>query len=130
MAEELLNFIANDGSRQFGELPQTVLWYEMRDHLETLKGATITDFITDHVTQAWIDFTYRGYQFSVNDQSGDYWFFVDEPSCPDEILESILSHSKLLLGKRGKAKDYMSRRNLTTACTRPRIARLSSRTYR
>ena len=103
MAEELLNFIANDGSRQFGEVPQTVLWYELRDHLEKLDGAAITDFITDHVTQAWIDFTYRGYKFSVNDQFGDYWFFVDEPSCPDDILKSILSHSKLLLGERTKA---------------------------
>jgi hypothetical protein len=103
MAEELLNFITHDGSRQFGELPQAVLWYEMRDHLEKLNGATITDFITDRVTQAWIDFTYRGYKFSVNDQFGDYWFFVDEPSCPDEILKTVLSHSKVLLGERRKA---------------------------
>ena len=103
MAEELLNFIANDGSRQFGELPQTVLRYEMRDHIEKLDGAAITDFITDHVTEAWIDFTYCGNRFTVNDQFGDYWFFVDEPSCPDEVLESILSHCKLLLGGARKA---------------------------
>ena len=103
MAEELLNFIANDGSRQFGELPQPVLWYEMRDHIENLVGAEITDFLTDHVTEAWIDFTYCGYRFTVNDQWGDYWFFVDDPSCPDEILKTILSHSKVLLGERRKA---------------------------
>jgi hypothetical protein len=105
MVEELLNFIAHNGSRQFGELPKTVLWYELRDHIEKLDGAAISDFLTDNVTEAWIDFTYCGYRFTINDQWGDYWFFVDEPSCPDEILKSILSHCKGLLGERRKAYD-------------------------
>ncbi len=103
MAEALLNVIMNDGSRQFGELPQTVLWHELRDHVESLDGAEITDFVADNVTEAWIDFSYRGYRFSVNDQFGDYWFFVDDPNCPNEILESVLSHCKLLLGSGRKA---------------------------
>ena len=89
----------NDGSRHFGGLPQTVLWYELRDHIGGLDGAAVTGFITDHVTEAWIDFTYRGFHFSVNDQNGDYWFFVDEPRCPDEVLRAVLSHCKLLLGE-------------------------------
>ncbi len=72
MAEELLNVIMNDGSRWFGELPQNVLWYDLRDHIEKLDDAAVTDFITDNVIQAWIDFAYRGYRFSVNDQFGDY----------------------------------------------------------
>jgi hypothetical protein len=103
MAEELLNFIAHNGSRQFGELPQTFLWYELRDHIGGLDGAVVTDFVTDDITEAWIDFTYHGYRFSVNDQFGDYWFFVDGPHCPDEVLESVLSHCKLLLGSERKA---------------------------
>ena len=93
----------NDGSRHFGDLPKTVLWYELRDHIGRLDGAEVTAFVTDHVTEAWIDFSYRGYQFSVNDQLGDYWFFVDKPECPDEILEAVLSHGKLLLESVGKA---------------------------
>ena len=97
MAEELLNLIMNDGSRQFGEFPQTVLWYELRDHISRLDGAVVTDFITDNVTEAWIDFSYRGYRFSVNDQFGDYWFFVDDPRCPDDVLKAVLSYCKLLL---------------------------------
>lgn len=92
-----------DGSRHFGDLPQTVLWYELRDYIGRLDGAAITAFITDHVTEAWIDFSYRGYQFSVNDQHGDYWFFVDKPGCPDEILEAVLSHCELLLVSVDKA---------------------------
>lgn len=103
MAEELLNVIMNDGSRQFGELPQTVLWHELRDHIERLDDAVVTDFITDNITEAWIDFSYHGCRFSVNDQFGDYWFFVDDPNCPDEVLKSILSHCKLLLVSDRKA---------------------------
>jgi hypothetical protein len=98
MAEALLSLIMNDGSRHFGDLPQTALWYELRDHIGKLDGAAITGFVTDHVTEAWIDFTYRGHQFSVNDQYGDYWFFVDDPRCPDYILRAVLSHCQSLLG--------------------------------
>lgn len=103
MAEKLLSMIMNDGSRHFGDLPQTVLWYELRDHIERFDGAAVTGFVTDHVTEAWIDFSYRGYQFSVNDQFGDYWFFVDNPECPDKILEAVLSHCEVLLGSGRKA---------------------------
>jgi hypothetical protein len=98
MAKELLSIIMNDGSRHFGDLPQTVLWHELRDHIGRLVGAEVTNFITDNVTEAWIDFTYRACRFSVNDQMGDYWFFVDNAKCPDEILEAVLSHCELLLG--------------------------------
>jgi hypothetical protein len=103
MIEELLKVIMNDDSRQFGELPQTALWYELREHIEKLDGGAVTDFVTDNVTESWIDFSYRGYRFFLNDQFGDYWFFVDDPTCPDGILETILAHCKLLLGNRGRA---------------------------
>src|SRR5678815_2509285 len=95
---QLLSTIMNDGSRHFGNLPQSVLWHELRDHISRLEGAVLTDFVTDNVTEAWIDFTYRGCRFSVNDQMGDYWFFVDRPICPDAVLQAVLSHCELLLG--------------------------------
>jgi hypothetical protein len=98
MPVELLNIKMNDGSRQFGDLPQTVSWYRLRNHIKKLKGAKVTCFLTDHVTEAWIDFSYRGHCFTVNDQFGAYWFFVDDPSCPDEILEAVLAHCELVLG--------------------------------
>ena len=93
----LQNFRTPGGSRQFAELPQTTLWYDLRDHLQALRGADITEFLTDHVTEAWIHFTYRGHSFRVNDQFGDYWFFVDDPQCPDEILTEVVSHCESLL---------------------------------
>lgn len=98
MAGKLLSIVMHDGSRHFGALPQTVIWYELRDHIGRLSGAVVTAFVTDHVTEAWIDFSYRGHYFSVNDQSSDYWFFVDDPDCPAEILWAVLAHCELLLG--------------------------------
>jgi hypothetical protein len=80
-----------------GELPQSVPWHELRDHVQGLHSATITDFVTDDITEAWIDFNYRGYHFSINNQFGEYWFFVDDPKCPDETLKAVLSHCKCLL---------------------------------
>lgn len=103
MPQHLFSTIMNDGSRHFGDLPQTVLWHELRDHIGRLDGATVTHFVTDNVTEAWIDFTYRSCRFSVNDQMGEYWFFVEDPKCPDEILEAVLSYCQQLLGSGGDA---------------------------
>ena len=30
------------------------------------------------------------------DQFGDYWFFVDDPTCPDAILQQVLDHFETL----------------------------------
>jgi hypothetical protein len=95
--EPLLNITAKDGSRHFGTLPQTKLWYELRDHVAKLDGVATTEFVTDGVTEAWIGFLYQGYSFSINDQFGEYWFFVNDPKCPDEILGKVLRHCSILL---------------------------------
>jgi hypothetical protein len=97
MTPSLINLIMHDGSRHFGDLPQTVLWYAVCDHVAQLPGATLTGFVTDGVTEAWIDFAYQGHSFSINDQFGDYWFFVKDPACPDEILREVLNHFADLL---------------------------------
>jgi hypothetical protein len=88
----LLDARMHDGSRHFGELPQRVLWYAMRDHVLRLPGATLTAFVCDGVTEAWIDFAYEGYEFSINDQLGAYWFFVRDPTCPETLLRAVLEH--------------------------------------
>jgi hypothetical protein len=97
MSAKLINIIMNDGSRQFGDLPESIDWHQLRDHIDRLDGVQITDFITDNVTEVWIDFFYRGQQFSVNNQFGEYWFFVDNPRCKEEILEAVLGHCELVL---------------------------------
>ncbi len=99
MARPLYDLIMPDGSRHFGDLPQTMLWYAVRDHVEQLPGATLTGFVTDDVTEAWIDFSYQGHAFSINDQLGDYWFFVNDPACPDSLLRDVLDHFAQVLNQ-------------------------------
>lgn len=86
-----------DGSRNFADLPQSHDCYEVRDHIHTLPGARLTGFVCDDVTEAWIDFDYGLYSFSINDQHGDYWFFVDDPACPHSVLEEVLAYWEQLL---------------------------------
>ena len=56
-----------DGSRNFAYLPESKDWYAVRDHVKKLRGAQLTKFLCDDVTEAWIDFAYRGFNFSIND---------------------------------------------------------------
>lgn len=97
MASKFMENIMNDGSRNFADLPQTHLWYAVRDHISKLSGAELQAFLTDDVTEAWIDFSYKSHHFSINDQHGKYWFFVQDPTCPDEILEEVYEHFRRLL---------------------------------
>jgi hypothetical protein len=92
-----LNRIMNDGSRQFAALPESKSWHLLRDHLSSLVGVQVTDFITDDVAEAWIDFIYRGHIFTINNQFGEFLFFVTEPSCVDEILTDVVVHCQNLL---------------------------------
>jgi hypothetical protein len=87
----------NDGSRQFAALPESESWHRLRDHVSELAGAQVTDFITDEITEAWFDFTYREQRFTVNNQFGEYQFFVRDPSCGDDILTEVVRHCDSLL---------------------------------
>jgi hypothetical protein len=91
-----------DGTRRFGDLPEThdaghPQWHRLRDHVSQLPGAAVTGFVTDDVAEAWIDFIHRGHAFSINNQAGDWWFFVEDPTCPDAILTQVLDHFEVLL---------------------------------
>jgi hypothetical protein len=67
----LLDIRANDGSRQFAELPETIRWSELHIALTSHPDLAVNSFLSDHVTQAIIDFTYRGYDFTVDTQFGE-----------------------------------------------------------
>ena len=84
-------------------MPETLRWDQMRDHIANLPGAEVTDFITDHVTEAWIEFSYKTYTFAVNNQFGEYWFFVSPSNCPEDILQTVAQHCGLDMGTRDKA---------------------------
>ena len=81
-----------DGSRNFADLPEVAGFGAMREHLKSLKGATEVDYITDQVTEVWIDFERNGYRFSINNQSGWYWLFADDPETPEAELEAVAEH--------------------------------------
>ena len=96
--EVLQDIRAHDGSRQFASLPATKDWYAVRDHASLLIGAELTNFVCDGVTEAWIDFTCFGESFTINDQFGEYWFFVNNASCSEQHLLAVKAHWASLLG--------------------------------
>jgi hypothetical protein len=95
--KDLFDMRMNDGSRHFADMPESVFFDAVADHAETLDGAEVTNFISDGVIEMWLDFSYRGHKFSINNQFGDYWFFVDDSECPDEILLEVCDHFRRLL---------------------------------
>ena len=94
----LFDIRAHDGSRHFADLPESRSWSALQRHLRKLPGVAITNVISDGFTEVWIDFTLEGHEFSINNQFGEYWFFVRDPGCKDQVLESVVSHCVLLLG--------------------------------
>ncbi|MEW4564344.1 hypothetical protein AB1K70_17530 [Bremerella sp. JC770] len=96
---KLNNTIMHDGSRDFGALPECFPHEQLRDHIAQWPEAKVTSFVSDGVTEAWLHFEYRGHQFSANTQFGEWWFFVDDPLCPDEILLAVLSYCAKKLGQ-------------------------------
>jgi hypothetical protein len=99
MKAKLINAITHSKSRQFVDLPESVDWEVLRGHLEKFSGALVTDYVSDGVTEMWLDFNYKGYKFSINNQYGEYWFFSQNPVCPEEILIEIVEYCEELLMK-------------------------------
>lgn len=92
MGSRLLDLRMADGSRHFGELPETSDWARLRDAAAELPGARLIRYLTDEVTEVWLDFDLGGARFSINNQQGSWWFFVSEPACPDPVLLQVLDH--------------------------------------
>ena len=97
MPSDIFDIRMHDGSRHFADLPETCFFDKLREYAPTLAGVTETGFITDWVTEVWLDFDFCRHQFSINNQHGDYWFFVEDPECPEQILRAVLDHFRLLL---------------------------------
>jgi hypothetical protein len=91
-------------------LPQTTDSVTLRDHLAQLPGVKLGIFL-DSVAESWIDFELEGHAFSINDQLGEYWFFVTSPDAPDEVLERVVSHATTLLGDLAEGRDLLARRS-------------------
>lgn len=86
----------HDKSRHFVALPQSVAPLRLLFRVFSLFGAIPTAYVPS-ITESWIDFRFRGHRFSINNQYGDFWFFVQDPSCPEEVLAKVASHFAKLL---------------------------------
>lgn len=81
-----------DGSRHFADFPETVSFSELREIVNQFEEAKEISFVTDNITEVWLDFEYQGHKFSINNQNGDYWFFVENQACPNEILFKVIEY--------------------------------------
>ena len=97
MLDDLLERKIKGGARHFVDLPEVIFFDDFYDYTEEFEGAEITEFLTNGVVEMWLDFEFRGHKFTVNNQFGDYWFFVENPECPDEILLEVIAHYRRLL---------------------------------
>ena len=98
MFDELREKVMNDGWRHFVDFPVEAAFFDdFADHVEELDGAEITEFLTDGIVEMWLEFEFRGHNFTVNNQLFDYMFFVEDATCPDEILLEIIEHFRKLL---------------------------------
>lgn len=96
----LINSRLDDGSRHFALLPESAPSFRLLLHVFTLWGAYPTAFATDAVFESWLGFRYKGYAFSVNNQMQEWWFFVENPQCPEHILRDVARHFAKLLRAR------------------------------
>ena len=89
-----------DGSRNFVLLPVgNTAPIRLLFRIVTLWGAYPTAYIPGF-SESWIDFKYKGYKFSINNQFGDFWFFVQSTGCPEFILEKVAKHFSELLDEK------------------------------
>ena len=99
MSNELLDIRMKDGSRHFCVLPERISFEQLKIHTAKLRDARIRDILTDSVIEIWLDFDFHGERFSINNQFGEYWFFVKNPDCPDATLSQVRKHFEILLEK-------------------------------
>ncbi len=92
MNGKLFSFILPNGSRNYADLPEFYPWDVLRDHLKKLFGSRETAYVSDNVTEFWLDFDFRDNKFSINNQSGEFWFIVEDPNCSDVILIEVIEH--------------------------------------
>lgn len=99
MKIELINFLTPGGSLNFMDVPGEIIGGDdLYEYLGTLDGVEMKGATADF-TEVWMDFSFRGYDFAINTQLGDYWFFAENPDCPQEILLEIAAHCQKLLEK-------------------------------
>lgn len=93
----LIDIRMRDGSRHFVSLPEAVGPRRLLVHVFGLGFALPLLYLPSGI-ESWLGFWYRGHRFTVNNQFGEYWFFVQNPACPAKVLHRVASHFAALLG--------------------------------
>ena len=100
MPEALLNVIDHDGTRLFGRLPKAASWPTLSLLFERIRALPrvlhpyALTFAAGQSDAMLVGFTYSGYDFSIRERDGEYWFLVRQADCPDLILQHILAHCR------------------------------------
>ena len=89
----------------FCRFPQTRSWHETRERLAELQGAAVTDASDDPVVGSWIDFTFRGYSFTINAESGEFVFFAENTDCPESVRGEVTAHFASFFAERADHGD-------------------------
>lgn len=95
----------------FCKFPQTRFWHEVRQHLAALPGVTITSFEDIPSGGSWLDFTFRGYSFTINAESGEFLFLGED--CPASERAAVKAHFEPFFAERtdhGDGGDITLRR--------------------
>ena len=98
MPQALLNVIAPDGTRLFGRLPKAASWPALSLLFERIRALPrvlhpyVVTFPAGQSDAMLVGFTYSGYDFSIRERDGEYWFLVSPAECSDLILHHILAH--------------------------------------
>ncbi|MFO1477405.1 MAG: hypothetical protein U1F98_12215 [Verrucomicrobiota bacterium] len=74
----------------FCRFPQTRFWHEVRQHLAVLPGITVTSLEDMPIGGSWLDFTFREHSFTINAESGEFLFFVED--CPASVRAEVTAH--------------------------------------
>lgn len=93
---DYLDVRMQDGSRLFAILKDPLSWKALRDHLETMQSLKILRFVTDGITEGWLDFEYFGHHFTVHDPLGEFYVFVKDAECSSFILGELMTHFRKL----------------------------------
>ena len=65
--------------------------------MRPLPGVAVTDAADAPVVGSWIDFSFRGHSFTINAESGEFVFFVEDTGCPESVCAEIATHFESFL---------------------------------
>lgn len=93
---EYLDERMQDGSRLFAVFKFDPGWRVLHRHLQTMEGLVVTGFLTDGVTEGWLDFNYFGKSFTIHDPLGEFHVFSQDGDCSPFILGELMKHFRKL----------------------------------